>query len=125
MHKDDKSIYKNKKSEQQIQLTKPIQELVELDQTKTFETTITCGLANWLSETKCLRELLDAVANYDFERDKDHPRLFVGGYFAFKDKKIFFKNRPGAILIGLLYEIELIPKFAEYQYFSIEAIQSF
>ena len=125
MHKDDKSIYKNKRSEQQLHLNKSIQELIELDQAETFKTTITCGLANWLSETKCLREVLDAVVNYDFERDKDHPRLFAGGYFEFRDKKIFFKNRPGAILIGLISEIDLIPKFAEYQYYSIEAVQSF
>ena len=119
------SIYKNQKSEQQIQLNKSIDELVALDQAETFKTTITCGLANWLSETKCLREVLNAVANHDFERDKDHPRLFAGGFFDFREKKVFFKNRPGAILIGLLYEIDLIPKFENYQYYSIEALQDF
>ena len=125
MNKDDLSIYTNTRTNEQLQLQKSIQELVQLDQNKTFKTTICCALAKWLSENHHLRELLDAVSSYKWQRDKDHPKKFVGGFFDFKDKTIFFKNLSNEVLIGFKDEKHYMRTFVNYQYFSIEAVKDF
>ena len=117
--------YQNHRTEQQKQLTKSIEELVQLDQKQTFKVTICCALANWLSDNKCLRQVLNAIANYNWEREKDHPRLHTGGYFDFKDQTIFFKNSTSEVLIGLANERHYMQVFRNYKFYSISAIQDF
>lgn len=124
MNKVDLKVYTNTRTEQQIQLQKSIQELIELDKNETFKTTFCCALTRWLSENNHLRELLDAVSNYKWQREKDHPKLHVGGYFDFKNKKVFFKNIHNEILIGFMNERHYMKLFEKYEYFSIEAIEA-
>lgn len=125
MNKDDLSVYQNTRTKQQIQLKKSIQELIELDRSETFKTTFCCALTKWLSENNHLRELLDAVSNYKWQRDKDHPKHHVGGYFDFKNKTVFFKNLQNEILIGFTDERHYMKLFEKYEYFSIEAVKDF
>lgn len=125
MNKNDLSIYTKTQTEQQIQLQKSIQDLVELDRSETFKTTFCCALAKWLSDNNCLRELLYAISNYKWQRDRDHPKLHVGGFFDFKDKTIFFKNLHHEILIGFNSERHYMKLFQDYKYFSIEAVKGF
>jgi hypothetical protein len=125
MNKDDLSVYTNTRTKQQIQLQKSIQELVKLDENETFKTTFCCALAKWLSDNHCLRELLDAISSYKWQRDKDHPRHHVGGYFDFKNKTVFFKNLHNEILIGFMNERHYMKLFQNYKYFSIESVKDF
>lgn len=125
MNKADLKVYTNTRTDQQIQLKKSIQELIELDKSETFKTTICCALADWLSDNNHLRELLNSVSNYKWQRDKDHPEHHVGGFFDFKDKSIFFKNLHNEILIGFTNERHYMKLFDNYKYFSIEAVKDF
>lgn len=122
MHKDENS-YRNYRTKQQKQLQLSIEELVILDQNQTFKVTICSALANWLCYNKCLRQVLDAIANYTWEREKDHPRLHVGGYFDFKSTSIFFKNSKNSIIIGLSNERHYMQVFQDYKYYSISAVK--
>ncbi|GAA6203688.1 hypothetical protein [Thalassotalea sp. SU-HH00458] len=124
MYKDENS-YRNYKTKQQKQLNKSIQELITLDQQGTFKVTICSVLANWLCDNRCLRQLLDAIASYNWEREKDHPRRHVGGYFYFKDKTIFFKNSTNEVLIGLANERHYMQVFKGYKFYSISAVKHF
>ncbi len=117
--------YQNHKTEQQKQLTNSIEELVQLEQKQIFKVTICSELANWLCDNKCLRQLLDAISTYTWEREKDHPRLHVGGYFDFEDTTVFFKNSTNSILIGLANERHYMQVFRDYKYYSITAVKDF
>ncbi|MBA6304950.1 hypothetical protein [Colwellia sp. MB02u-14] len=123
----DKDTYQNPftpSKNQRKKLTLPISELLKLDEDETFKITFCCLLAQHLQENKGLRELLNEVAAYVIDPEKDFLTKSAG-FFEHKDNKIFFRERHSSILIGFLSETEYISRFAEYQYYSLEAVKDF
>ena len=124
----DKDTYQNPftpSKNQRKKLTLPISELIELDNTNQFKITFCFQLAKYICNTNKLselREVLKAVAEYEIVRDKDLFLTKSAGFFDYKDKQIFFKERSGDILIGFRIESEIIPRFAEYKYYSLQAV---
>lgn len=107
------------------QLTKNITELVDLDRSKKLQITFTSGLTNYLSINGGLRCLLDAVVNYKIDRKKDFLSLNAGGYFLYNDIDVYFKILPNEIQLGRYSDIQFIRKFANYKFYSIEAVKDF
>jgi len=110
---------------QRKKLTLPIPELVELDKSGQFKITFCCLLAQHLQKENGLRELLDAVAAYVIEPDKDYYFTLSAGYFLHKDIKVFFRERQNSILIGTLNDSELLCRFSpeDHSFFSLKSIQ--
>lgn len=123
----DKNTYKNPftpSKNQRQKLTLPLPELLELDKNQ-FKITFCCQLAQYIKDTNKLselREVLKAVAEYKIVREKDLFKTKSAGFFDYKDKQIFFKERPTGILIGFFVESQLICRLEEYKYYSLQAV---
>jgi hypothetical protein len=123
----DKNTYQNPfttSKNQRKKLTLPLPDLLKLDEEQ-FKITFCCQLAQYLKDTNKLselREVLSAVAAYEIVREKDHFKTKSAGYFDYKDKQIFFKERLSGILIGFFIESQLICRLEEYKYYSLEAV---
>jgi hypothetical protein len=126
-NEDSKSTYQNpftRCKNQRQKLTIPLPELLKLDEEQ-FKITFCCQLAQYIKDTNSLKELrnvLKAVAEYEIVREKDFFITKSAGYFDYKDKQIFFKERPDEILIGFFVESQLICRLEEYKYFSLQAV---
>jgi uncharacterized protein YeeX (DUF496 family) len=124
----DKDTYQNPFTEsknQRKKLTLPLHELIKLDNTNQFKITFCCQLAQYIKDTNSLKELrnvLKAVSEYEIVREKDFFITKSAGYFDYKDKQIFFKERPTGILIGFFIESQLICRLEEYKYYSLQAV---
>jgi hypothetical protein len=110
---------------QRQKLTLSITELIELDNSNQFKVTFGCLLTHHLQKQKGLRELLDAVADYVIDPEKDFFLTKSAGFFEHNNNNIFFRERHNSILIAFLIETEYIARFAEYQYYSLEALKDF
>jgi len=107
------------------QLKRNIPELVQLDHSGELKITFTSGLTHYLSINGGLRCLLDAVVNYKIDREKDFLNLNSGGYFLHNDIDVYFKIFPNEIQLGRYSDIQFIRKFADYEFYSIEAVKDF
>lgn len=110
---------------QRQKLTLSITELIELDNSNQFKVTFGCLLAEHLQKNKGLRELLNDVAAYEIDDEKDFFLTKSAGFFEHNNNKIFFRERHNSILIAFLIETEYIARFSEYQYHSLEALKDF
>ena len=127
-NEDSNNIYQNPFTpckNQRKKLTLPIPELIELDNSGQFKITFCCLLAQYLQENNGLRELLDAVTAYKINDQLDYFKTKSAGYFEHKGIKVFFRERSNSIVLGTLNDSELISKFAEYKYYSLEAVKDF
>jgi hypothetical protein len=106
-------------------LTSNIFDLIELDRSEKLKITFTSGLVHYLSINGGLRCLLDAVANYKIEREKDFLNLNAGGYFSHNGLDVYFKMLPNEIQLGRFADIQFIRKFADYEFHSIESVKDF
>jgi len=114
----------SKSKNQRQKLTLPLPDLLKLDEEQ-FKITFCCQLAQYIKDTNKLselREVLKAVAEYKIVREKDLFKTKSAGYFDYRDKQIFFKEKIDGILIGYLQETEYIAKFEEYKYYSLQAV---
>lgn len=127
-NENSKNTYKNPFSpcsNQRKKLTLPISELIELDNSEQFKVTFCCLLTEYIRDTNklsVLREVLNAVAAYVIVEDRDYFYTKSAGFFELNNNKIFFKERHNSILIGFLSETEYIARFAEYKYYSLQAV---
>jgi len=107
------------------QLKRDLLELIKLDRSGVLKLTFTSGLVRYLSIHGGLRGLLDAVVSYKVVREKDFMNLNAGGYFFHNDIDVYFKIFPNEIQLGCFADIQYIRKFADYKFYSIDAVKDF
>jgi len=126
-NEDSKNTYQNPFTpcqNQRKKLTLSFPKLLKLDEEE-FKITFCCLLAEYIYNTNTLsvlRKVLNAVAAYVIVEDRDFYYTKSAGFFELNNNKIFFRERHNSILIGFLSETEYIARFAEYQYYSLEAV---
>lgn len=121
LHKSSLSI--TEKNEFTLSLLKfELEDLYHLAKENILIIGFTIDLGHYLSETGCLRDLLDTMAAHKIKKNTYNRSSYSAGMFQFNGKSIFYRLRDNELVFGFYHEIKSVIRNENYPFYGLDPV---
>jgi len=99
-----------------------LEELYQLAKENILIIGFTLDLGHYLSESECLRDLLDVIADQKLKKGTDNPNSNSASLFQFNGKSIFFRLRDNELILGFYHEIKSVIRNENYPFYGLDPV---
>lgn len=99
-----------------------LEELYQLVKENILVIGFTIDLGHYLSESECLRDLLDVMANQKLRRGTGYPNYNLACLFKFNGESIFFRLRDNELILGFYHEIKSVIRNESYPFYGLDPV---